>query len=54
MQCFDFAWCYVTVDCETGFATVWDRDLGLEIDELDSLEEAMELILGTEAMPLEF
>lgn len=48
---FDFDYCFVTVDCQTGFATV--RDVwsvsdgcveGLEIAELDSLEEALEFV----------
>lgn len=44
MSSFNWQWCYVTIDCVTGFATIRDLYEGLEIAELDSLEEALEFL----------
>ena len=44
MSSFEFDYCYVVVDVETGFASIRDIWDGLEIAELDSLEEALEFL----------
>lgn len=44
MLCYPEDWTYITVDSETGFASVIDSGSGLTIVELDSLEEALEFI----------
>lgn len=44
MFCFEFDYCYVVVDAETGFASIRDSLSGLEIWEADSLDEALEFL----------